>query len=79
MVGTAYFGEGMTMIEMQDGDPTEKGSYVAWVNPPEERFNVAQRIFLFWDGNRWSYPLSDQYYRDTVYGWAGPLQALLLD
>lgn len=67
------------MIEISEGKPIERGSYVAWVNPADNAFRFAERIFLIWDGNTWYYPMSDQRYRDTVYGWAGPLKGMELE
>lgn len=67
------------MIELSEGNPAERGVYVAWVNPEDSAFRFAERIFLIWDGTRWYYPMSDQCYRDTVYGWAGPLPGMALE
>ena len=62
---------------IQDRDPTIKGLYVAYV---DGEFPVsANRILLFWDGSRWSYQLSDQFYRGKVYGHVGPLPFLRFD
>jgi len=64
--------------EINDGDPPERGTYVAYVND-EGLVRFAGRKMLNWDGQKWSYPMSDQRYRDHVYGWIGPLPAMRLE
>ncbi len=63
------------MISFGDnGNPPSVGSYVAYVSGDVPAF--AERVFLLWDGKRWSYPLSDQNYRGHIYAWVGPLPAV---
>ena len=63
-------------MEIQEGTPLSPGVYVAYVNGP---VNIrADRIFLMWFGGKWQYPLSDQTYRDHVYGFIGPLPVMPL-
>lgn len=57
--------------------PRVKGLYVAYVND-EFVTRYAKKIILFFDGDRWGYPGSDQNYRDSVYAWLGPLPAMEL-
>lgn len=64
------------MIEPQE-KPTDAGIYVAYVNGPIP--NLAERIMLFWDGTRWSYPMSGMFYREHVYQVIGPLPILKLE
>lgn len=66
------------MLEIREGNPAIKGHYVAYVNP-DVKLLAAERVFLFWDGNRWGYPRSDQNYRGHVYGWLGPLPVMQLE
>jgi hypothetical protein len=58
--------------------PREKGLYVAYVNDTVCNARYADKRLLSWDGKNWSYPMSAQNYRDTVYGCIGPLPALEL-
>lgn len=60
----------------ENANPKEMGVYVAYINGPVMRY--AERKLLFWDNNGWLYLGSDQRYRDTVYGWIGPLPAMPL-
>lgn len=63
-------------MEFEDGKPTMSGLYVAYVNG-DMGLKYAKRILLMYhDG--WFYPMSDQVYRDIVYGFIGPLPALPL-
>jgi hypothetical protein len=53
-------------------EPSEPGVYACRVRgdfPPP----LLTDIFLMWDGKRWSYLGSDQFYRGQVYGFLGPL------
>lgn len=66
------------MLEICEGNPITVGAYVAYVNDDlVTRF--AKRTLLFWDGQRWGYPMSDQRFRGHVYQWIGPLPALKLE
>jgi hypothetical protein len=66
------------MIEYVEGDPAQSGLYVAYVNGP--MVVVADRIMLtFMVGKGWSYPLSDQKFRDHVYACVGPFPVLKLE
>lgn len=65
------------MINMCEGKPTQNGKYVCWVNN-EYGLPVANTVFLMWINGSWSYPMSAERYRDTVYGFAGPIQKLEL-
>lgn len=64
-------------VELEEDSPTIAGIYVAYVNGSLPM--VANRVLLFWDGSKWLYPLSDQKYRDHVYGWVGPLPVMRLE
>lgn len=65
------------MLDIQEGEPTKRGSYVAYVNGPIDI--VADRIFLTWMDGKWWYPLSPQAYRGHVYGFIGPLPIMPLE
>lgn len=68
----------MNLLPITDGNrPAVPGSYVAYINGPNPNF--AERKILFWDGKRWSYPFSDQYFRCHVYGYIGPLAPMKLE
>ncbi len=60
------------MIEYDYGDPTQHGVYACRV-PIGPQTNLLQDKFLLWYGGRWSHLGSDQYFRDTVVCWIGPL------
>lgn len=62
------------MLEIFD-EPTKDGLYVAYVNPDWKVPYAKRKLLMYLDG-KWSYPLSDQNYRDTIYGCIGPLPAL---
>lgn len=67
----------MIDLEIREDKPSVKGMYVIYVNDhPEVAY--ANRIFMFWDGDRWCFPFSDQHCRLHVYGWIGPLPAMPL-
>lgn len=67
------------MIRYFSGAPVETGTYAARVKMKldfQSNVPLFEDLFLFYDAQtkRWSYPLSDQYYRDEVDFWLGPLQ-----
>lgn len=69
------------MIEIREGSPPRNGSYVAYVNDdliPAVAV-AARKMLLQWHDGKWWYPMSTQYYRDTVYVWIGPLPVLPLE
>lgn len=60
-----------------EGNPTEPGMYVAYVDP-DIPIPFAQKMFLMWIDGKWGYCCSSEYYRGNVYGWVGPLPAMKL-
>lgn len=62
-------------MEIQKGEPPHNGMYVCYL-PMVMGY---ERKLLMWFGGRWSYPSSDQFYRDEVFGWIGPLPILKIE
>lgn len=59
-------------MTVKNRKPTRVGHYVCHVNPDIEiigRDQKAKLIILFWDGKHFCYPMSAEYYRDTIYEW----------
>ncbi len=64
------------MIEFKEA-PDEPGLYLCYVNPAF-KLPFAERVLLMWYDGVWTYPKSDQRFRDTVYECAGPLPTMRL-
>ena len=62
-------------MKAQTGNPKENGVYACFV---KDEIWPAKRMFLTWDKRhqKWCYPSSDQFYRDEVLGWIGPLEPI---
>lgn len=71
----------MIHVHLQDGGvkPPSDGLYVAYVND-EHVQRYAKKMLLSYEKawDRWSYPDADARYRGHIYGWIGPLPALVL-
>lgn len=66
------------IIEYDSGTPKFKGVYACRL--PDDEFKEHFRdLFLFWDGNRWSYLGSDQRYSGLVPYFLGPLRRRMQD
>lgn len=66
-------------MDYEEGNkPMLSGLYVAYVNGPVTV--SADRVLLMYMRDQgWYYPHSDQKYRDTIYGFVGPLPVLKLE
>ncbi len=63
-------------MKIKTGDPSKNGVYVAYVSPRMELSIWPDKMFLSWYENQWYHTGSDQKYRDTVYGFLGPLPSM---
>lgn len=61
-------------IKIQTGDPTENGTYVAYIRH-EFVAKYSDKLLLMWINGKWGHRMSDQWYRGEVLGWVGPLPA----
>lgn len=56
------------MTKIETGTPVSDGIHACYVdNPALPAFT--ERKLLMWFNGEWAYPMSDQKYRGTVYGW----------
>lgn len=62
----------MALVEYDRGAPTEHGVYACRVRD-DLCPHLLKDIFLLWYEGRWSYLGSDQWFRDDVLGFVGPL------
>lgn len=65
-------------MTIQQGDPSENGLYVAYVDPRLDIPFADKKLMVYLDGE-WSHMGSPEKYRGTVYGWIGPLPAMRLE
>lgn len=66
------------MMKYVSGDePAEEGKYLCWVNPDYE-IPYAKQIMLMWMDGQWWMHGADAKFRDTVYGYSGPIPSLKL-
>ena len=59
------------IVEYSSGTPSEPGVYACRV---PDHSGLWKDMFLMWYDKRWSYLGSDQYFRDPVPYWIGPLR-----
>ncbi len=71
--------EPVQALGMCDGLPKSDGMYVAYVNSKMKGLPYADKKLLMFFGGNWGYPGSAENYRDVVYGYIGPLPALMLE
>lgn len=68
----------MSEIKLKIGNPTRNGTYVCYIEH-DHMPRYPDKKLLVWHEGRWGYRMSDQFFRDTVLGWVGPLPTPSMD